>query len=52
MREFDAAAADVRMIGGAEHHLRVLGDRRTGLGNHLAVDPDVTGEDQSARPFA
>ena len=52
MRELDAAAADVGMVGRAEHDLRVGRDRRTGLGHDLAIDPDVTGEDQRARPLA
>ncbi len=52
VRELDAAAADVRMIGSDQ---RDVGARRhggAGLRHDLAVDGDLAGEDQRARPFA
>ena len=52
VRELDAAAADVRMIGRDQLDARVGGDRRAGLRDDLAVDRHLAGENQRARALA
>ena len=52
VRELDPAAADVGMVGTVDRHLGVGGDAGAGLGDRLAVDADLAGEDQRPRPLA
>ena len=52
VRELDAAAPDVRMVGRDQRDVGGRVDRRAGLGCGLPVDADLAGEDQRARPLA
>ncbi len=52
MVQLEPAAADVRMIRNEERDVGVDGDGRAGLVDGLAVDADLSGEDEGARPLA
>ena len=52
VRELDAAAADVGVVGDDELDARIGSDRGAGLGHDLAVHRDLPGQNQRARPLA
>ena len=52
VRQLDAAATDVGVIGCEQRHFRIGGHRRAGLRLRLAVDPDLPGEDQRSGALA
>ena len=52
VRELDAAAADVGMVGRGQLDAASLADRRAGFRHDVAVDAHLAGENQRARPFA
>ena len=52
VRQFDAAAADVRVVGLFERNLCISRDRRAGFLRGLAVDQDDARKNERARPLA
>ena len=52
MIQLESAAADERVIGDEEGDVGVHGDGRAGLVDGPAVDADLPGEDEGARPLA
>ena len=51
-RQLHAAAADVRVIRRRQLDTRIGSDSGAGLGNDLAVDGHLAGQNQRACPFA
>jgi hypothetical protein len=52
MRELEAAAPDIRMVGSDQFDDGVGAHRRAGLGDRLTGDANLTGQDHRSRPFA
>jgi hypothetical protein len=52
VRELQAAAADVRMIGRQQHDLRRFVHLRARLGDRLAANRHVSAKDERAGAFA